>query len=147
MNRRILTISLTLLCLTIAVGCSDDNGTGSKDNATPAELAAEWTLTSGSINGASVPLATLLGWESSTTHAVLVVAATGTYSYFEKDADSAVVWQDSGVFRVNGSNFTLSGGQIPISGGQWAVNGTQLTMTMSEQGYTYVILATKPEAP
>jgi len=92
----------------------------------------------------SVPLAMMLGWESRTTHAVLVIAAAGTYSYYEKDNDSAVVWQDSGVFRVAGSSFTLSGGQIPIGGGQWTVSGTQLTLTMYDTGFTYVILARKP---
>ncbi len=146
MKLHMLTISLTLLCLTIAVGCSDDNGTDSKNNPIPAELVAQWTLTSGSINGASVPLATLLGWESSTTHAVLVVAAGGTYAYYEKDDDSAVVWQDSGDFKVDGDSFTLTGGSLPISSGRWAVDGLQLTLSTTVQQYTWVITAVRPSA-
>lgn len=146
MNRHMLTISLTLLCLNIAVGCSDDNGTDSKDNPIPAELVAQWTLTSGSINGASVPLATLLAWDSTTTHAVLVIASAGTYTYYEKDDDSAVVWQDSGGFKVDGDSFTLTGGSLPISGGKWSVDGSQLTLSATVQQYIWTILAVKPDS-
>jgi hypothetical protein len=135
---------LPVLVYLVVSGCGDDKGTSSQDNLVPSVLVASWTLTSGTVNGVQVPLATMLGWESRTTHAVLVIAAAGTYGYYEKDNDSAVVWQDSGAFGVSGSTFTLSGGQIPIDGGQWSVSGTKLTLTMFESGYTFVILARRP---
>lgn len=150
MHKFRLVASITLLSLLVVAGCGDDKGTDSKDKPVPAELVANWTLTSGAVNGVPVPLSRLLAWESSTTHAVLVVSEHGTYTYYEKDADSAVVWQDSGAFQVDGSSFTLSGGQIPINGGQWEVSGIQLTLTISSDqypGYTAVILATKPDTP
>lgn len=96
MNRQILMIGLVLLCLAVALGCGDDNGTDSKVNPIPSELVANWTLTSGAVNGVPVPLTTMLGWESNTTHALLVVATGGTYSYFEKDADSRLCGRTQG---------------------------------------------------
>jgi hypothetical protein len=146
MNRQIPTISLTLLCLVIAAACGDDNGTGSKDEPVPAELVAEWTFMSGTVNGGPVALSTLLGWDSNTTHAILVIDANGSYVYYEKDDDSAVVREGAGEFKVEGDKFTLTGGSLPVGGGTWTVSGSQLSLSAEIQGYTWIIQAIKPDA-
>jgi hypothetical protein len=88
----------------------------------------------------------LLGWDSNTTHAILVIDANGSYVYYEKDDDSAVVREGAGEFKVEGDKFTLTGGSLPVSGGTWTVSGSQLSLSAEIQGYAWIIQAIKPDA-
>ena len=146
-------ILLAVVCfLMLATGCGkdDDNPAGPQYDV-PQELVGGWIYDSATLNGVPFNLGLILGWEPGTEAARFYVGADESFVYEELDADSAVVWTESGTFSVNGTIVTITvtenddGPVDPpeIFSGNWAVDGTVLTLTTIYQGATVVITANK----
>ena len=155
MNKTKLILGCALaLLIALSAGCGkdDDNPAAPQDNV-PAELVGTWYYESGTLNGEPRDLSFLLRWESGTEAARFTVGSDRSFVNEELDADSAVVWTETGTFTVDGNNATITvtetddGPVQPpeVMSGTWALNEAQdqLTLTTSFLGMPVVLIAVR----
>jgi len=149
---KVILVLATICLLLILVGCGkDDNNPAGPQNNVPAELVGGWLYDSATLNGGPFSLALLLGWDPGTEAARFMVGADESFIYEELDADSAVVWTESGTFTVDGNTATITvtenddGPVNPpdILSGTWAVSGDTLTLSTTYLGATVVLTAVR----
>jgi hypothetical protein len=146
---------LAVALILLPIGCKDDDSpTSTGSTGVPPSLVGTWTLDSVTVNGVQADpgtLAALFGWPQEVERATITVEASGAYTLSGFNAASQVLHTVQGTIAVSGSNFTITStsenGQPlnppEVLAGTWAIVGNRLTLTISAQGLTIVITATK----
>jgi len=107
MSRKVECLSLAFLML-LATGCSDDDPVAAQESALlPPELAATWSFSSVTQDGAAALLNDVLRWEPNTEKATLTLNKNGTFDYVEVTAEGERTYQSAGTFKVDGQAFSL----------------------------------------
>ncbi len=126
-----------------------------KDSTNPAGTAptinGTWRITSATVNGQPTDPAEIFEYVQGAVSARFTFAASGAFTYEEKDAQGNTLYTQTGTFAVTGQNVTITithenGQQLQqpvIIQGTWAVTGNQLTFTTQIQGNTVVLVFTR----
>ena len=146
-----ITISIfIILSMFIIVSCGKDK-VSEPEVIIPPEAVDTWTYQSATMNGNPVSLDFVLEWQDGTISARFTIDSDGSFLEEELDNNNNVIWTKSGAIEFNGNNFNItltSNDEGPINPaiiriGTWAINGNQLTITIVEDQYTIVFIATK----
>ncbi len=147
---------ITILCLgailsgLLSVGCGNDNPSGA-GGFIPAGLIATWTYESVTINGETAELRAALEWQPESVTAQFTLSLDATFVQEELDSTGTIVWTQQGNFSMTLTHFTItvtsdSDGPVDpplVVSGSGTLSGNKLTMTVVEEGDTYVFVATK----
>jgi len=127
-------------------GINDDDG-----DTAPAALVGNWTFQSVTLDGVSQDLSDWFEWNAETVEAHLTINANFTMGSEEVDAQSNVLYYDSGTFTVNGQNLIVTinsenGNAVtaytPFSG-TWLVVSSLMTLTMIDDGHTVAMVLSR----
>ena len=147
--RWFVTILMGVALTTGLTGCigGDDDPVDPGTGGAPAALVGTWTFQTVTLDGQPQDLADWFEWQAETVSAHVIINGDYTQRFVELDAQSNVVYYDSGVFTVDGQNLTVTVNSENGSAvtayttfeGSWLVVGSLLTMTMVDGGHTVVM--------
>ena len=117
----------------------------------PAALVGNWTFQSVTLDGVSQDLSDWFEWNAETVEAHLTINDNFTMRSEEVDAQSNVLYWDSGTFAVDGQNITVTinsenGNAVtaytPFDG-TWLVVSSLMTLTMIDDGHTVAMVLSR----
>lgn len=136
--------------LVLACGNDDENPTDATgDGKPPAAMVGTWTYQAVSVDGGPAILSDVMEWTTGAVEARLHIQSNSAFVYEEVNASGGQLWAESGFVFIDGGEIDINvqsnsdGPANETTRYAFTLNSDTLTLTIVDQGMTYVFILTK----